>query len=126
MAKRILVLDDDIGVLEAIETALQYEGFIVKTMGRTYNIFKDVKEFNPDVIIVDYILDGMNGAELCRRIKTNSETRHLPVIIISAHQPTVDLVRTFGCDQFISKPFGLAELQQGIKKVLNKSKLAID
>ena len=84
MAKRVLVLDDDIAVLEAIETALTYEDFDVKTIGRTYNIFKTIDEYHPDVILIDFILDGMNGGEICRQIKSNPNTRHLPVIIIYA------------------------------------------
>ena len=126
MAKRVLVLDDDIGVLEAIETALTYDGFEVKTLGRTYNIFKNIQDFNPDVLIVDLFLDGKNGAELCKEIKNNRETQDLPVIIISAYKTNIDLLRRVGCDHFIPKPFDLAELYQGISKVLRMNKLAID
>ena len=120
------MLDDDIGVLEAIETALTYDGFVVKTLGRTYNIFKDIQDFNPDVLIVDFFLGGKNGAELCDEIKNNRETQHLPVIIISAYKTRIDFLRRVGCDHFISKPFDLTELYQGIGKVLRMHKLAID
>jgi DNA-binding response OmpR family regulator len=126
MAKRVLVLDDDIGVLEAIETALTYEGFEVRTLGRTYNIFKNIQDFNPDVLIVDLFLGGINGAELCKKIKNNRETQDLAVIIISAYKTNIDVLHSFGCDHFIPKPFDLAELYQGINKVLRMNKLAID
>ena len=119
MAKRVLVLDDDIAVLEAIETALTYEDFDVKTIGRTYNIFKTIDEYHPDVILIDFILDGMNGGEICRQIKSNPNTRHLPVIIISAYQADSKKLLEFGCDHFIAKPFDLSELNEGIGKVLN-------
>ena len=126
MARRVLVLDDDIGVLEAIETALTYEGFEVRTLGRTYNIFKNIQDFNPDVLIVDLFLGGINGAELCKKIKNNRETQDLAVIIISAYKTNIDVLHSFGCDHFIPKPFDLAELYQGINKVLRMNKLAID
>lgn len=126
MAKRVLVLDDDVAVLEAIETALVYDGFEVKTLGHTYNIFNNIQGFNPDFIILDFMLYGVNGAELCRQIKANPETRHLPVIMISAYVSNFDLLRKFGCDHFISKPFDLSELQQGIDKVLRTSQFAVD
>jgi len=126
MAKRVLVLDDDMGVLEAIESALTYEGFVVRTLGRTYNIFKNIQDFNPDVIILDFLLGGISGAELCKQIKNNRETKYLPVIIISAYKPNIGLLRSFGCDYFLSKPFDLAELYRGINKVLSGDKLAID
>ena len=122
MAKRVLVLDDDIAVLEAIETALTYEDFEVKTLGRTYNIIKTVEEYNPDVILLDFILDGISGGELCKQIKSNSRTKHLPVIIISAYQGNIEALRQFGCDHFIPKPFDLTELHSGINQVLNMDK----
>lgn len=119
MARRVLVLDDDIAVLEAIETALTYEGYEVRTIGRTYNIFKTIKEYNPDVILIDFILDGINGGEICKQIKNNPETRSLPVILISAYQGNIKTLLEFGCDHFIAKPFDLTELHDGINKVMN-------
>src|SRR5690349_16833469 len=112
MARKVLVLDDDIAVLEAIESALIYEDFEVKTIGRTYNIFKTIDEYSPDVILIDFILDGINGGELCKQIKGNPRTSHLPVIIISAYQGNMNTLREFGCDYFIAKPFDLAELHE--------------
>ena len=116
------MLDDDIAVLEAIESALTYEDFEVKTLGRTYNIFKTIDEYKPDVLLVDYYLDDISGGEICRQIKSNPTTKHLPVIIISAYQGNIGSLRSVGCDLFISKPFDLAELYQGITKVLKNSK----
>ena len=126
MAKRILVLDDDIAVLEAIETALTYEDFEVITIGRTYNIFKSIQEYHPDVILIDFILDGITGGEICKQIKSNPETRHLPVIIISAYNSGTELPYSFGCDHFIPKPFDLAELYRGVNRVLNKNTMSMD
>ena len=125
MAKKVLVLDDDIAVLEAIETALTYEDFEVRTLGRTYNIFKTIEEYNPDVILLDFILDGISGGEICQQIKNNAQTQHLPVIIISAYQGNIEALKSFGCDHFIAKPFDLVELQDGINKVLNKKNVAM-
>ena len=124
MTKRVLVLDDDIAVLEAIETALTYEGFEVKTLGRTYSILKSIEEYRPDVILLDFILDGISGGEICRQIKSSSQTKHLPVIIISAYQGNIEGLKEFGCDHFIPKPFDLIELHSGINKVLTTEEVA--
>lgn len=121
MAKRVLVLDDDIAVLEAIESALTYEDFEVITMGRTYNIFKSIEDHRPDIILLDFVLDGLTGGEICRNIKTNPATRHLPVIIISAYQGNIESMNAFKCDHFIPKPFSLTELIEGINKTLEKA-----
>ena len=121
MWKRVLVLDDDIAVLEAIETALTYEDFEVITMGRTYNIFKSIEEYKPDIILLDFILDGLTGGEICRNIKANPDTQHLPVIIISAYQGSMESLKAYGCDHFIAKPFSLKDLIDGINKTLYKT-----
>ncbi len=85
MAKRILILDDDKAVLEALEAALEYANFDVKTARESDDIFKDIEEFNPDLVLIDYLLRGINGGELCHQIKSNSRTAQLPVILISAY-----------------------------------------
>lgn len=121
MGKRVLVLDDDIAVLEAIETALTYEDFEVITIGRTYNIFKSIDEYKPDIILLDFILDGLNGGEICRNIKANPDTKHLPVVIISAYQGNIKSLEAYGCDHFIAKPFSLKDLIDGINKTLNNA-----
>lgn len=115
------MLDDDIAVLEAIETALTYEDFEVITIGRTYNIFKSIEDHKPDIILLDFILDGLTGGEICKNIKTNPATRHLPVIIISAYQGTIESLKSYGCDHFIAKPFSLNDLVDGINKTLPKA-----
>lgn len=118
MGKRVLVLDDAIGVLEAIETALNYEGFEIKTLDRTYNIFKNIQDFNPD-LIVDFAFGAASGAELHKQFKSNRETKHLPVI--TGYKANFDLLGG-GCSLFISKSFDLAELYLGINKVLSGNK----
>lgn len=121
MAKRVLVLDDDIAVLEAIESALTYEDFEVTTIGRTYNIFKSIDEHKPDIILLDFILGGLTGGEICRNIKANPDTKHLPVVIISAYQGNMESLKTYGCDHFIAKPFSLKDLIDGINKTLDQA-----
>ena len=124
MTKRVLVLDDDIAVLEAIKIALSYEGFDVKTVGRTYNIFKTLEDYKPDIILLDYVIDTINGGELCKQLKSNIKTKDLPVILISGQQPSSDEIKGCGFDHFISKPFNLTELTDGIRKVLSQSEAA--
>jgi len=116
MVKRILVLDDDIAVLEAIEIALKYEGYEVFTLGHTYNIFKTLDDYRPELLLIDFVLGGVTGGELCRRLKDNSDTMHIPVIIVSAYPQSSRDLNNCGCDYFIQKPFSLEELYAGINK----------
>lgn len=108
--KRVLVVDNDPAILDVMEEILGYEGFEVKTYSDTDNIFNCINSFNPDVILIDYILNGINGGELCAEIKKTPETSHLPVIIISAYSKVLLSLGNYGCDDFISKPFELDHL----------------
>lgn len=121
MLKRILVLDDDIAVLEAIDVALKYEGYEVFTLGHTYNIFKTLADYKPELLLIDFSLGGATGAEMCRRLKDNSDTRGIPVIIISAYPQSDKELKDCGCDYFIPKPFSLEELYAGIDIAIKNS-----
>lgn len=108
--KRVLIVDNDQAILDVMEEVLGYEGFNVKTYSDTDNIFKCIDSFNPDIILIDYILNGINGGELCAQIKKTPETSHLPVVIISAYSKVLLSLGNYGCDDFISKPFELDNL----------------
>lgn len=125
MAKRVLVIDDDVAVLEALETALTYEEFEVIAMASAGSIFKIIEETKPDIILLDFVLEGLTGGEICRHVKSNPSTKHLPVIIISAYQGDIGSLKSFGCDHFIPKPFSLIDLINGIKETLEKGVISL-
>jgi DNA-binding response OmpR family regulator len=105
--KRILVVDNDPAILDVMEEVLSYEGFVVKTYIDTDNIFTCIDNFHPNLVLIDYILDGINGGELCAQIKKNPQTSSLPVIIMSAYSKVLLSLGNYGCDDFIAKPFDL-------------------
>jgi DNA-binding response OmpR family regulator len=105
--KRILVVDNDPNILDVMEEVLGYEGFEVKTYTNTDNIFTCIDTFHPNLMLIDYILDGINGGELCAQIKKNPQTSSLPVIIMSAYSKVLLSLGNYGCDDFIAKPFDL-------------------
>ena len=110
MIKRVLILDNDPDVLDAMQEVLNYSGFEVKAIEETDNIFSVIDDFQPDVVLVDYILNGINGGEICHLIKSNPKTNHLPVIILSAYPRVINSLGFYGCDSFIAKPFELDDL----------------
>lgn len=105
--KKVLVLDNDDGCLDMICEALSYEGFDAKCIAKTDDIISDVTSFDPDVVIMDYILNGVNGGELCRQIKRNKATSEIPVIITSAYPRVFQSIGSYECNDFIPKPFDL-------------------
>jgi DNA-binding response OmpR family regulator len=118
--KKVLLLDNDEGVLDVMQEALNYEGFQVKAIEDTDNIFPVIDGFDPDLIILDYILSGINGGEICHQIKANPKTTDLPVIIISAYPRVIRSLGYYGCDDFISKPFDLDDIVERIRNLINK------
>ena len=118
--KKVLVLDNDGDVLDIMQEALNYEGFQVKIIEETDNIFAVIDDFDPDLIILDYILSGINGGEICHQIKANPKTTDVPVMIMSAYPRVIKSLGYYGCDDFISKPFDLDDIVERIKNLINK------
>ncbi|MGV3684677.1 MAG: response regulator [Daejeonella sp.] len=120
MQKRILVIDNDQDILEAVEAALTMENYSVETSPIVEDIFEMIREKNPDLILIDYLLYGINGGELCHMIKSEPSTSHLPVIIFSGYPKVIQSLGTYESDAFISKPFELDEFMKVIKDCLAK------
>ncbi|MET3980766.1 CheY-like chemotaxis protein [Mucilaginibacter sp. UYP25] len=110
MSKRILIIDNDPGVLNVMREILEYSGFEVVALPSTPNIFNDIIAFNPHLLLIDYLLNEINGGELCHQVKENPATCYLPVIIVSAYPKVIDSLGYYGCDTFIAKPFDMNDL----------------
>lgn len=121
MQKRILVIDNDQDILEAVEAALIMENYSVETSPIVEDIFDMIRDKNPDLILIDYLLFGINGGELCHMIKSEPTTSHLPVIIFSGYPKVIQSLGTYECDAFISKPFELDAFIRVIHECLAKS-----
>ncbi len=121
MAKKILILDDNKDILEMMKVALEDEGHDVECLTNTDDIYKAVQTINPDLVIVDYILEGINGGEFCHEIKSHPDTAHIPVIMVSGHERVLQsLGTTYGADVFIAKPFSLEDIVTSVNDCLQK------
>ena len=118
--KRVLILDNDPDVLDVMKEALTYEGFEVTCVGEASDVTALVRDHNPDLLIIDYILNGVNGGELCHQVKSNEKTSGLPIVLVSAYPRVLKSLGDYGCDDFIPKPFDLEDLVERIKKLVNK------
>jgi two-component system phosphate regulon response regulator PhoB len=119
MAKQILIIEDDEDILQVLETVLAYNEFTVKGLNRTDDIFKSVEEYKPDLVLTDYLLSGTNGGKICQQIKSNKDTCHIPVILISAYPELAASLGNFGFDAFITKPFDINVLVRKIKELVD-------
>ena len=117
-AKKILVVDDDPDILDALRFMLEDAGYEVTTSekGDYAENLHDTNGGLPDVIILDVLLSGKDGRLICQKLKGQDETRHIPIIMISAHPNARQSVTAVGADDFVAKPFDMDELLVKIAK----------
>jgi DNA-binding response OmpR family regulator len=118
MAKRILVLDDNLDILDIVHETLSYEDFEVKSTSEGNTVIPLAETFKPDLIILDYRVAGLNGGELCLQIKSHPLFKDIPVIIFSAYINHNDELLAYGCDAIINKPFDLIELVEKVNMLI--------
>lgn len=119
MVKRILVLDDNQDILAIVHETLTYENFEVKSTGESESVMPLVESFEPDLVILDYRVAGLNGGELCQSIKSHPKFSNVPVIIFSAYISHESDLWAYGCDAIINKPFDLNELVEKVNNLIN-------
>lgn len=112
---KVLVVDDDPGILDSMEIALGMQGYDVETTTKGEETFSKIASFNPDLIFMDVYLSGMNGLEITKQLKENDKTKNIPVIMFSANKSMKEVFHESGADDFIRKPFNMDELYSKIK-----------
>jgi DNA-binding response OmpR family regulator len=116
MSKKILVIDDDAAILDAVSLVLREEGYDVRTTPKSEAVYEEVNTFNPDAIILDVLLSGNDGRTICKNLKSNDKTKKIPVIMVSAHPSAKDGIKKYGADDFLAKPFELDDLLNKVEK----------
>ena len=116
--KKILVADDDNAIMLIIDYLLSKEGYKVIKLS-TGDVMNKIKSNSPDLILLDICLGGMDGREICNKLKTNPFTKNIPVIIISANLDIEKLALQAGADDFIGKPFNINHLLNKVAEYSN-------
>ena len=116
---KILVVDDDEALTEALEIILSDEGYCVNVMHAGEQVDGQLKDIRPDIIILDYRLPGEDGASVARRIKTDKTTCNIPILMISASNSVEKTARANGVNEFLPKPFSVDRLLEVIKETTN-------
>lgn len=120
--QRILVVDDEEDILRLIDYNLSKEGFKITTVTSGEEALEEVKSA-PDLVVLDLMLPGVDGLEVCRRIRMDPETRGIPIIMLTAKGEEADIVAglELGADDYIVKPFSPRVLLARIKAVLRRN-----
>lgn len=114
--KKVLVVDDDPDILEAVQMVLVSGGYESEVLAKADELYSKVQTYKPDIIILDVLLSGSDGRILCKKLKNDEETAHIPILMFSAHPKAKEMVKEIGADGFISKPFSVKELLAEVKK----------
>ena len=121
--KHILVVDDEADLVELVSYNLKKEGFIVDSAPDGETALKKIRKGKYDLIILDLMLPGIQGMELCRILRNDPKTADLPIIMLTAKGEEVDRVLglELGADDYITKPFSPRELVARVKAVLRRT-----
>ncbi|MEH6626505.1 MAG: response regulator [Motiliproteus sp.] len=121
--KKIVVVEDEPDILEVLSYNLKREGFEVTTSLDGAKGLDLIQQKMPDLVLLDLMLPGMDGLDICRHLKSNSRTQHIPIIMVTAKGEESDVVLGLGigADDYVAKPFSPKELVSRIKAVLRRA-----
>src|SRR5579872_3769088 len=124
MTARILIVEDEEPLTLLLRYNLEAEGYQVETSARGDDAEVRLKETPPDLVVLDWMLPGMSGIELCRRMRARTDTERLPIIMLTARGEESERIRGLatGADDYIVKPFSVPELLARIRSLLRRAK----
>ena len=119
MRERILVIDDDVAITAALRRALSFEGYSVQIANNGEDGLHQVRETPPDLVILDVLMPGLDGFEVCRRLRGADDT---PILMLTARDDVADRVRGLdaGADDYLVKPFASDELLARVRALLRR------
>lgn len=125
MEKTILVVDDEVHIQELIKFNLSKNGFQVITADNGIDALTIAEDEKPDLILLDLMIPGIDGLEVCKKIRRNSSIESIPIIMITAKGEELDKILglELGADDYITKPFSVRELVARVKAMLRRTSL---
>ncbi|WP_332718911.1 phosphate regulon transcriptional regulator PhoB [Pelagibacterium mangrovi] len=123
MTPQVLVVEDEADLVELLRYNLEAENFAVATAEDSEEAMLRIAETTPDIILLDWMLPGTSGIEICRRIRARTDTARIPIIMLTARGEEEERVRGLatGADDYVVKPFSLPELMARINALLRRS-----
>lgn len=118
---RILILDDDKDLLTVVKSLLLRKGFDVFAYSDWGKAWSAIKTCKPQLILLDVFMNGTDGVDACRKLRSSSSTRNIPIIMLSSYPDIAETaINEFGADDFIAKPFETSEIIRKIQGILKK------
>ena len=126
-APKLLLVEDDLALAELLEYRFESEGYEVRVTGDGDEALIFASEEVPDLVILDWMIEGTSGIEVCRRLRRDKATAHVPIIMLTAREAEDDRVRGLdtGADDYVTKPFSPRELLARVAAVLRRVRPAL-
>lgn len=119
MGRSVLLIEDEKNIIAAISFLLARDGWTVRTHSDGHRVLDDARAEPPDVVILDVMLPGKSGFDILRELRSDSLTRDIPVLMLTAKSQKTDqdLARLAGADRFMTKPFSNAEMLDAVRSL---------
>ena len=123
MNGKIFIIEDEPSIIQLVQHNLEKNGFIVSSSLNGNDGLKELKKFQPDLLLLDWMLPDLSGIEICKSIRKDNSFKNLPVIMLTAKGEEEDKIKGLdsGVDDYLTKPFSFNELMARIKAVLRRS-----
>ena len=120
MTKRVLIVDDEINIVTALEFLLQKRGYEVMAAQNGADALKQVESFAPDLVLLDVMMPRISGYEVCRRMRERPDWKHIKIVMLSAKGREAEVSKgvSLGADLYVTKPFSNSELVGKIGELL--------
>jgi len=121
--KRVLIIEDEFDIREFLVYNLSKEGYMVSAHANPIDALKEVRNDPPDILLTDWLMPGMDGLDVCKALRMDQKTSHIPIIMITCKSEEVDVVTALevGADDYLIKPFRIKELLVRIKKNIRRT-----
>jgi two-component system phosphate regulon response regulator PhoB len=123
MNGKIFIIEDETSIIRLVQHNLEKDGFIVSSAINGNEGLKDLKKFEPNLLLLDWMLPDLSGIEICKSIRKDKSFKNLPVIMLTAKGEEEDKIKGLdsGADDYLTKPFSYNELLARIKAILRRS-----
>ncbi|MBI2337732.1 response regulator [Candidatus Daviesbacteria bacterium] len=115
--KKVMIIEDDEGITDVLRTVIEMYGYEVVVAGDN-SIIEDVQNSLPDLLLMDVWMKECDGRKTCRHLKNQADTKHIPIIMVSATRDLIKSARDSGADDFLEKPFEIEDLVGKIQKLI--------
>jgi DNA-binding response OmpR family regulator len=120
---KLLLVDDSRDLIEILKIFFKGKDYVVEIISNCSEIYSSIKNFEPDILLMDVLLNGADGRQLCKTLRNGADTMYLGIILTSASPGNLENYMAYGADDYIEKPFELTDLEQKVTSILARRKM---